>query len=89
MCVTPGGDWVRLWRSCLLGELVLGPPRRCNSSCLYPAWATRQELQSNLQVSATCAGLGNAKERPSYKRLSAPCSLSSPLLWYAHNSQFS
>lgn len=40
MCVTRGGGWVRLWRSCLLGELALGPPRRCSfrstAACTLP-----------------------------------------------------
>ena len=48
-----------------LGALVLGTPRRCRprlgTACALPG-PTYQELQNNLQIAATCAGLGGSQQ---------------------------
>ena len=47
-----------------------GLPRRCRSrsptTCALPG-ATPHVLQSNLKMTATCAGLEVVRERPSYE----------------------
>ena len=51
-----------------LGVLALGPPGTCRPTsvaiCVLPG-ATWHELQSDLQIVATCAGLRDAQARPS------------------------
>ena len=50
------------------GALALEPPRRCRPgsavACAMPE-ASRHELQNDLHMASTCAGLGGAQERPS------------------------
>lgn len=59
-----GGGWVMLQH----GLLALGPLRKFRPksavACVLPR-ATQHELQSNLKMASTCAGLGGAQVRPS------------------------
>ena len=54
-------------QSCPMGVLALRPPRRCRLrsaiTCGLPR-ATQHELQSNMRMAATCAGLGMYQAEP-------------------------
>ena len=58
--------------SCPLGVQALGFPSCCRSgsaiTCVLPG-ATQHDLQSNLQMAATCAGLGVSQVKPSYESI--------------------
>ena len=64
--VAYGGCWLLIYS---LGVLSPRPPGRCRprsaASCAL-ARATQHELQNNLQMAATCAGLEGIWKRPSY-----------------------
>ena len=70
-CVIGGSSWVaRLQRGLKTVRWGAGSRAswRCRPSsaatCVLPG-ATQRELQSDLHVAATCAGLGGVRERPS------------------------
>lgn len=77
-CFAPGGGLVVPWHGLTLSFGVLAPDNCRPSSaatCALPM-ANWYELQSGLQMGATCAGLGGIWERPSEERRLAAASAS-------------
>ena len=72
-CVTCGGSWMLvLWHGLKLSTDCYGSETswevQAKVSCrLCSAWATWHGLQSDLQMTVTCAGWGGALVRPSYE----------------------
>ena len=52
--------------------MLLAYPR--SAAACFPSRVTQHKLQSDLQMAATCAGLGGAQERPSCKPMLAAAS---------------
>ena len=69
-CVVCGSAWVVLRHGLKLSTGCVQAPRRCTprsaTTCALPR-ATQHELQNDLQMAATCTGLGGAQVRLSCK----------------------